>query len=239
MIKGSTKVGEVFVCNEETNGKLEVMPQFLGKAIIGFGGGYDKMFVLEEDGVSPLHPPEKDLDRRFYEQDQDDNPGEVKEQKVMEFDEEYQEHQESEIANQEEMYMQEAQMQEAQMNEAQMQMDQEEYYADQYAQMEDEYQQNEHETKMYRTRGSGRSQTGPNDERARTPGVGLEMGNTRMIQENMGHLKEIAGSKNHILQLTRDGFVYSYGSAGAITDQHFTSSDKMKGPLADFPVSGH
>jgi hemoglobin-like flavoprotein len=48
MIKGSTKVGEIYVCSQQTNGKLEVQPQFLGKAITGFGGGFDKIFVLEE-----------------------------------------------------------------------------------------------------------------------------------------------------------------------------------------------
>ena len=47
MIKGSTKVGEIFLCGPETEGKLEVLDQFLGKAITGLGGGCKKMFVLE------------------------------------------------------------------------------------------------------------------------------------------------------------------------------------------------
>ena len=47
MIKGSTKVGEIFLCGPETDGKLEVLDQFLGKAITGLGGGCKKMFVLE------------------------------------------------------------------------------------------------------------------------------------------------------------------------------------------------
>jgi hypothetical protein len=55
MIKGSTKVGEILVCNKETNGKLEVMPQFLGKAITGFGGGFDKIYVLEEGNSTPIN----------------------------------------------------------------------------------------------------------------------------------------------------------------------------------------
>jgi alpha-tubulin suppressor-like RCC1 family protein len=62
---------------------------------------------------------------------------------------------------------------------------------------------------MHRTRGSGRSATN-NGERARTPGSKFEMGNTRTIQESMGHLKQIVSGKNHILQLTRDGYVFSY-----------------------------
>ena len=47
MIKGSTKVGEIFLCGPETEGKLEVLNQFLGKAITGLGGGCKRMYVLE------------------------------------------------------------------------------------------------------------------------------------------------------------------------------------------------
>ena len=47
MIKGSTKVGEIFLCGQETNGQLEVLHQFLGKAITGLGGGCKKMYVIE------------------------------------------------------------------------------------------------------------------------------------------------------------------------------------------------
>jgi len=47
MIKGSTKVGEIFLCGPETDGKLEVLAQFLGKAITGLGGGCKKMYVIE------------------------------------------------------------------------------------------------------------------------------------------------------------------------------------------------
>ena len=47
MIKGSTKVGEIFLCGPETDGKLEVLSQFLGKAITGLGGGCKKMYVIE------------------------------------------------------------------------------------------------------------------------------------------------------------------------------------------------
>ena len=52
MIKGSTKVGEIFLCGPETDGKLEVLDQFLGKAITGLGGGCKKMFVLEGKLIS-------------------------------------------------------------------------------------------------------------------------------------------------------------------------------------------
>lgn len=47
MIKGSTKVGEIFLCGPETDGKLEVLDSFLGKAITGLGGGCKRMYVLE------------------------------------------------------------------------------------------------------------------------------------------------------------------------------------------------
>ena len=49
MIKGSTKVGEVFICGKETNGGLQVLPQYLGKAIIGLGGGNDQLYVIQKD----------------------------------------------------------------------------------------------------------------------------------------------------------------------------------------------
>lgn len=201
------------------------MPQFLGKAITGFGGGFDKVFVLEEgegfEGVvSSLHPPEKDLDRLFEnerQQQYNENTGYVQAEKEMEFgDENYQdeEHMESEEANQEEInYMNQMQqnLDEADMEE--YDEDNEEYHQDHNLQEYQNYQHAEQDgdTKLYRTRGSGRSQTG-NNERARTPGSKYEMGNTRTIQDSMGHLKQIVASKNHILQLTRDGFVFSYGT---------------------------
>lgn len=72
------------------------------------------MFVLEEgegfEGiVSSLHPPEKDLERVFHQEERfetmDDNTGNIKEQKIMEFDDQnYQDdHEESEEANQDEL----------------------------------------------------------------------------------------------------------------------------------------
>lgn len=41
-------MGEIFICNEQTDGKLQSSKQFLGQAITGFGGGFDKLFVIEE-----------------------------------------------------------------------------------------------------------------------------------------------------------------------------------------------
>lgn len=247
MIKGSTKVGEIFICNRETNGKLEVMPQFLGKAITGFGGGYNKIYVLEEgegfEGiVSSLHPPENDIDRLFEEPITPSKPdhmeytGHVQEENMMDFEgENYQdeEHMESEEANQEEVnYIN--QMQQHNMNE-----DMEDQYYEEYNeempqdpniqeyQMQMEQDEHEDNTKVQRTRGSGRS-TSNNKERARTPGSKFEMGNTRTIQENMGHLKQIVTSKNHILQLTRDGFVFSYGTGDFVVTGHGGSGSVYK-----------
>jgi hypothetical protein len=41
------EVGEVFLCNNETSGILEVLPQFLGRAITSLGGGCNKLYVIE------------------------------------------------------------------------------------------------------------------------------------------------------------------------------------------------
>ena len=40
-------VGEIFICGKETNGALQVLPQYLGKAITGLGGGCDQLYVIE------------------------------------------------------------------------------------------------------------------------------------------------------------------------------------------------
>ena len=58
MIKGSTKgnsflwliyllVGEIFLCNSQTQGILQVQSSFLGRAITSLGGGCSKLFVVE------------------------------------------------------------------------------------------------------------------------------------------------------------------------------------------------
>ena len=133
------------------------------------------------------------------------------------------EHMESEQANQDEINYINQMNQQQQMNDMD---DMEDGYQgfpqdpniQEYQEMQ-EQAENDGDTKLHRTRGSGRS-TGQNRERARTPGSKFEMGNTRTIQENMGHLKQIVASKSHILQLTRDGFVFSKGTG-------------------DFSVTGH
>ena len=57
MIKGSTKLGEVFLCGPETEGIILVLPQFLGKCVTGFGGGNKKMYVIgEDDSVVTIQP---------------------------------------------------------------------------------------------------------------------------------------------------------------------------------------
>lgn len=223
MIKGSTKVGEIFICNKETNGKLEVLPQFLGRAITGFGGGYNKLYVLEEgeayEGIiSSLHPPENDIDRLFSErrqaEEQHEHTGRVKEENIMEFDDGgYQDdHQESEEANQEEMnYINSMQEHQDRMDE--MGDYEEHHYTQGFPQDPNlqeyrEMQQNEYDDNEQNIR---QRQGRNNDTANNSPISKVEMGNTRNMQERMGHLKQIASSRNHILQLTRDGFVYSHG----------------------------
>ncbi len=89
MIKGSTKgkitlshllsyqiclciiVGEIFICGKETDGALQVLPQYLGKAITGLGGGTDQLYVIEEDegflgGVNAVMPHLGNLNERAF-----------------------------------------------------------------------------------------------------------------------------------------------------------------------------
>ena len=61
MIKGSTKVGEIFLCGPETEGTLDVLNAFLGKAITGLGGGCKKMYVIEEgDSFVAIQPRQQE-----------------------------------------------------------------------------------------------------------------------------------------------------------------------------------
>ena len=51
----------MFICGKETNGALQVLPQYLGKAITGLGGGTDQLYVIEEDegflgGINAVMP---------------------------------------------------------------------------------------------------------------------------------------------------------------------------------------
>lgn len=41
-------VGEVIICNRDTKGKFQQIPEFTGKSIIGIGGGEDKTYIIEE-----------------------------------------------------------------------------------------------------------------------------------------------------------------------------------------------
>ena len=223
MIKGSTKVGEIFIWNKETNGKLEVLSQFLGKAIIGFGGGFNKLYVLEEgegyEGViSSLHPPENDIDRLFEEnrqvEEQHGHTGRVREENIMEFDDGgYQDdHQESEEANQEEMNYINS-MQEHQDHMDEMGDYEEHHYTQGFPQDPNlqeykEMQQNENDDNEHY---SAQKQVRNNENGNGSPISNADMGNSKNLQERMGHLRQIASSKNHVLQLTRDGFVYSHG----------------------------
>ena len=168
---------------------MEVVPKFCGKPITGFGGGFDKMFVLEEgegfEGVvSSLHDAQEDV-------------GKIQDQRELKLDEDPNENREM--------------VQEAMNYEHDPNM--EDFEGDPNLH---EYQQENEldgETKMHRTRGSGRSVTGQKGERARTPGSKYDMGNTRAGQDSTGHLKQIVSGKKHIIQLTRDGYVFSYGDS--------------------------
>jgi len=55
------KVGEVMYLGEETQGQLTTLEYYNGKPIVGLGGGYNKLFVIEGNGeVTALHPVEQD-----------------------------------------------------------------------------------------------------------------------------------------------------------------------------------
>ena len=64
-------VGEIFICGKETDGALQVLPQYLGKAITGLGGGTDQLYVIEEDegflgGVNAVMPHLGNLNERAF-----------------------------------------------------------------------------------------------------------------------------------------------------------------------------
>ncbi len=72
--------GEVFITNEEIDGGLEILQHFKGKLITSLGGGYKKLFVIEEgtnnEGgiVSSLHAPEYDGDDYTFNDSQKEPP---------------------------------------------------------------------------------------------------------------------------------------------------------------------
>ena len=83
-------VGEIFIVGSQTDGKLEVLPNFLGKSITGLGGGCKKMFVIEgncfqclmfieSEGlngfVSPIHPFDEEEDFNQVENNEKQSTG--------------------------------------------------------------------------------------------------------------------------------------------------------------------
>lgn len=72
--------GEIFITNDECEGGLEVLQIFKGKLITNLGGGFKKLFVIEEGSnneggvVSSLHAPEYDGDDYTFNETQKDPP---------------------------------------------------------------------------------------------------------------------------------------------------------------------
>ena len=63
-------VGEVQYCGRETRGQIVTLRYFNGRPVVSLGGGYNKIFVVEEKGaVSALHPLENELDAFGEEQE--------------------------------------------------------------------------------------------------------------------------------------------------------------------------
>ena len=44
----SNRQGEVFICSEDTNGLLESLPIFKGRMINSLGGGYNKLYIIQD-----------------------------------------------------------------------------------------------------------------------------------------------------------------------------------------------
>ena len=72
--------GEIFISNDECEGGLEVLQIFKGKLITSLGGGFKKLFVIEEGSnnqggvISSLHAPEYDGDDYTFNDTQKDPP---------------------------------------------------------------------------------------------------------------------------------------------------------------------
>lgn len=48
-------VGEIIICNKDTKGKFQPINEFIGKSIIGIGGGENKTYIIEEkDRISSI-----------------------------------------------------------------------------------------------------------------------------------------------------------------------------------------
>ncbi len=41
-------VGEILLCSKDTTGKFESLKPFMGKVMVTIGGGYDKIYIVEE-----------------------------------------------------------------------------------------------------------------------------------------------------------------------------------------------
>ena len=71
--------GEIFITNDESEGALEALNHFKGKSITSLGGGFRKLFIIEENNlnegiVSSLHAPEYDEDDYTFSEGQRDPP---------------------------------------------------------------------------------------------------------------------------------------------------------------------
>jgi len=42
------RIGEIFLCSEETSGKFVAQHELNGHYIVNFGGGYDQLFTIED-----------------------------------------------------------------------------------------------------------------------------------------------------------------------------------------------
>jgi hypothetical protein len=63
-VYANQEVGEIFLCNKETHGRLTVLENFLGRAITSLGGGCEKLYVIEkgqgfEGKMVPIHGQEE------------------------------------------------------------------------------------------------------------------------------------------------------------------------------------
>jgi len=72
----TNKQGEIFFCGEDSQGTLECLTLFKGKNISSLGGGYNKLYIIQdteenEGVVSSLHPPEFDEHDTVFAQELD------------------------------------------------------------------------------------------------------------------------------------------------------------------------
>lgn len=199
------------------------------------------MFVIEEgqgfEGVvSSLHHPDKDIDQHFKESHDyaslEHTQGAKANENIHmdEGGELYYDHQESDEANQEEMdYVN-------QMDYANQMDDYQEHHTmggslhdpniQEYQAMhpDDHYE----EAQMQRTGRSGRSAADGKEANSRMTRSKFEVGDTREVHENMGNLKQIVSGRKNILQLTKDGFAFTFGSGEFSVSGHGGSSDVRK-----------